>query len=57
MSPTITECLEHARQCNSYAGRTSDEENRKFLIWSAKRWTKLAAEKDREVRAAARVAA
>jgi hypothetical protein len=57
MSPTITECLEHARQCNWYAGRTSDEENRKFLIWSAKRWTKLAAEKDREVRAAARVAA
>ena len=37
MSPTITECLEHARQCKWYAGRTNDEENRKFLIWSAKR--------------------
>jgi hypothetical protein len=57
MSPTITECLEHAGQCKWYAGRTNDEENRKFLIWSAKRWTKLAAEKEREVRTAARVAA
>ena len=57
MSPTITECLEHARQCKWYPWRTNDEENRKFLIWSAKRWTKLAAEKEREVRTAARVAA
>ena len=26
MSPTIEECLEHARQCEWYAARTKDEE-------------------------------
>ena len=32
MSPTIAECLEHARQCEWYAARTNDEEDRKFLL-------------------------
>ena len=43
MSPTIAECLEHARQCEWYAARTNDEEDRKFLLRRAKHWTKLAA--------------
>ena len=43
MSPTIAECLEHARQCEWYAARTNDEQDRKFLLWKAKEWTKLAA--------------
>ena len=25
MSPTIAECLEHARQCEWYAARTNDD--------------------------------
>ena len=54
MSPTVTECLEHARQCEWYAARTNDEEDRKFLLRKAKYWTKLAAEKELEVRASAR---
>ena len=36
MSPTIAECLEHARQCEWYAARTNDEEDRKFLLRRAK---------------------
>ena len=32
MSPTIAECLEHARQCEWYAARTNDQEDRKFLL-------------------------
>src|SRR5262245_58682197 len=35
----------------------SDEEDRKFLLRMAKRWAELAAEKEREVRDAARSAA
>ena len=54
MSPTIAECLEHARQCEWYAARTNDQEDRKFLIRKAKDWTKLAAEKEWEVRASTR---
>ena len=57
MSPTIAECLEHARQCEWYAARTNDEEDRKFLLLKAKHWTKLAAAKELEVRASARAAA
>jgi hypothetical protein len=57
MSPTITECLEHARQCEWYAARTNDEEDRKFLLRRAQQWTKLAREKELEVRASARAAA
>ena len=56
MSPTIAECLEHARQCEWYAARTNDEEDRKFLLRKAKHWTKLAAEKELEIRASARAA-
>jgi hypothetical protein len=37
--------------------RTNDEGDRKFLLQKAKEWTKLAAEKELEVRASARVAA
>ena len=57
MSPTVTECLEHARQCEWYAARTNNEGDRKFLLWRAQQWTKLAAEKELEVRASARAAA
>jgi hypothetical protein len=48
MSPTVAECLEHARQCEWYAARTADEADRKFLLWRAQEWTKLAEEKERE---------
>lgn len=57
MLPTIAECLEHARQCEWYAAHTSDGEDRKFLLRRAKHWTKLAGEKEREIRAFARAAA
>ena len=46
MSLTIEECLEHARQCEWYAARTNDEGDRKFLLWRAQQWTKLAQEKE-----------
>ena len=46
MSPTIEECLEHARQCEWYAARTNDDEDRKFLLRKAKDWTKLAIKKE-----------
>ena len=55
--PTIEECLEHARQCEWYAARTNDEEDRKFLLRKAKDWTKLAIKKELEIRAAAKAAA
>jgi len=32
MAPTIEECLERARQCEWYAARTNNEEDRKFLL-------------------------
>jgi len=57
MSPTIEECLAHARQCEWYAEHTNDEEERKFLTRMAKHWKKLAAEKEQEVRASGRAAA
>ena len=57
MSPTVEECLEHARQCEWYAARTGDEADRKFLLRKAKEWTKLAKEKEQEIRAYARAAA
>jgi hypothetical protein len=46
MRPTTAECLEHARQCEWYAAHTDDEGDRKFLLWRAKEWTKLAVEKE-----------
>lgn len=55
MAPTIAECIQHARQCEWYASRTNDEEDRKFLLWRAQQWTKLAREK--ELEAAAEIAA
>jgi hypothetical protein len=57
MSPTIAECLEHARQCEWYAARTNDEEDRKFLLRRAQQRRKLAREKEIELRASARTAA
>lgn len=54
MSPTVTECLEHARQCEWYAARTNNEEDRKFLLWRAEQWTKRAQEKELETRASPR---
>jgi hypothetical protein len=54
---TIAECLEHARQCEWYAARTNDEQDRKFLLRKAKEWTKLAIKKELEIRAAAHAAA
>jgi hypothetical protein len=57
MSPTIAECLEHARQCEWYVARTNDEEDCKFLLRRPKHWTKLAGEKEEEIRAFARAAA
>ena len=56
MTPTIAECAENARQCRWYASKTNKVEERKFLLRMAKRWTELAAEKEREVREAARSA-
>ena len=50
MSVTIAECLQHARQCEWYAARTNDEGDRKFLLWRAQQWTKLAQEKELEAR-------
>jgi hypothetical protein len=55
--PTIEERLEHARQCEWYAAHTNNEEDRQFLLRMAKRWKKLAAEKEKEIRASARNAA
>jgi hypothetical protein len=57
MSPTIEECLENARQCEWYAARTNDEEDRKFLLRKAKDWTKLAIKNELDIRAAAKTAA
>jgi hypothetical protein len=57
MSPTIEECLEHARQCEWYAVRTGDEADRKYLLWKARDWRKLALKKEREIRASAQRAA
>jgi hypothetical protein len=48
MSATIAECLERARQCEWHASRTSDEASRKFLLWKAQQWMKLAREKELE---------
>jgi hypothetical protein len=57
MTATIAECVENARQCEWYASKTNNAGERKFLLRMAKRWTELAAEKEREVRDAARSAA
>jgi len=51
MSPTVAECLEHARQCEWYAARANDDADREFLLWRAQQWTKLAQEKELEVAA------
>jgi hypothetical protein len=48
MSPTVAECLEHARQCEWYAARTSNEADRKFLLWRAQELKKLVEQKEQE---------
>jgi hypothetical protein len=48
MSPTIAECLEHARKCEWYAVRTNDEADQKFLLWRAQELKKRAEEMERE---------
>ena len=53
----IAECAENARQCKWYASKTNNAEERKFLLRMAKRWSELAAEKEREVLKAAQSAA
>ena len=57
MTATVAECAKNARQCKYYAANTNNEEERKFLLRMAKRWSELAAEKEREVLKAARSAA
>ena len=32
MSPTIQQCVEHARQCEWYAARANEEEDRKSFL-------------------------
>jgi hypothetical protein len=53
----IKECMEIVRQCERYACRTKNKEDRKFLLRMAKQWTKLAALQERDILAAARSAA
>jgi hypothetical protein len=57
MSRTITECLEHARECEWYAAHTGNEEDRKFLLRKEKDWKRMAVKKELEIRASARIAA
>jgi hypothetical protein len=45
------------RQCEWYAARTNDGEDRQFLLRKARDWMKLAVEKEQEISAAARTAA
>jgi hypothetical protein len=54
MSPTVEDCLEHARQCEWYTARTNYEEDRRFLLWRAEQWTKRAQEEELKARASAR---
>jgi hypothetical protein len=49
VSATIAECLERARQCEWPASLANDEGDRKFLLWKAQQWIKLAEEKERQV--------
>ena len=57
MTNTIAECAENARQCEWYASKTNNLEERKFLLRMAKHWKRMAAEKERELLKAARSAA
>ena len=57
MTAMIAECAENSRQCKRYASKTKNAEERKFLLRTAKRWSELAADKEREVLKAARSAA
>jgi hypothetical protein len=54
MIATIAECAENARQCRWYALKTKDAEERRFLLRMARRWREIAAEKEHELRDAAR---
>jgi hypothetical protein len=57
MSPSISECLENARQCEWYAARTGYEKDREFLLRKAKIWRKVAIRKELEIRTPAKTAA
>jgi hypothetical protein len=57
MSPTIAECLENARQCEWYAARTDNKDDREFLLRKRRDWIKLAGKKELEIRGSARIAA
>ena len=57
MTLTIADCIANARRCEWYASKTINAEERKFLLRMAKHWTKLAADKEREMRKTARSAA
>jgi hypothetical protein len=48
VSATVAECLERARRCERSASLTNDERDRKFLLWKAQQWMKLAEEKKRQ---------
>jgi hypothetical protein len=56
MSATLAECADNARQCKLYAHKTTSAEERKFLLRMANSWMELAADKERELRDAARSA-
>jgi hypothetical protein len=56
MPSTIQGCLEQARYCSWYAAHTEDDGDRQFLQRKAEHWTKLAIEKELEVRLFARIA-
>ena len=45
---TVAQCLERARQCEWSASLTNDEGDRKFLLWKAQQWMKLAEEEERQ---------
>jgi hypothetical protein len=45
---TVAECLERARRCEQSASLTNDERDRKFLLWKAQQWMKLAEEKKQQ---------
>lgn len=57
MALTLAECSEHARQCKQYSSKTDNKEVRKFLLHMETVWTKVAAEKELEVRIGAKFGA
>jgi len=54
MSPAVTECLEHARQCEWYAAGPTTKRTANSFFGGAEQWTKRAQEKELETRASPR---